>query len=88
MIAIATLLTGSSVWSAVRPATAFSIPELSAGIPTLTDGLNEELDEPRIDLYGNEIQDAVGDYRVDPGGDLYEGHSPDTEVLHLAPPKT
>lgn len=42
--------------------------------------------EPRVDLYGNEISDAVGDYRVDRGGDLYERHAPDTAVLRLGPP--
>ena len=42
--------------------------------------------EPRIDLYGNEIDEAVGDYRVDGRGDLYERHAPDTAVLNLAPP--
>jgi hypothetical protein len=46
----------------------------------------ERLAEPRIDLYGNEITNAVGDYRVDPHGDLYERHAPDTAVLELGPP--
>lgn len=38
---------------------------------------------PRIDLYGNQIDEAVGDYRVDPRGELYERHAPDTAVLKL-----
>ncbi len=42
--------------------------------------------EPRVDLFGNEVSEAVGDYRVDPGGDLYERHAPDTAVLKLGPP--
>ena len=42
--------------------------------------------EPRRDLYGNEIEDAVGDYRIDRRGDIYERHSPDTEVTQLAAP--
>jgi hypothetical protein len=41
---------------------------------------------PRVDLYGNEIDDAVGDYRQDRRGDTYEWHSPQTEVAKLAPP--
>ena len=43
---------------------------------------------PRVDLYGNEVFEAVGDYRVDFHGELYERHAPDTAVLRLAPPGT
>ena len=43
---------------------------------------------PKVDLYGNEVFDAVGDYRVDFDGELYEGHAPDTAVLRLSPPGT
>jgi hypothetical protein len=39
----------------------------------------------RIDLRGNPIDDAVGDYRVDPSGVTYETHSPDTTVARLGP---
>ena len=46
---------------------------------------DDVLDAPRYDVYGNEIQEAVGDYRVDRGGGMYESHSPDTEVAHLGP---
>ena len=42
--------------------------------------------EPRVDLYGNEVEEAVGDYRIDVRGDVYERHSPDTEVTQLAAP--
>jgi hypothetical protein len=42
--------------------------------------------EPHVDVYGNEIEDAVSDYRIDPAGDVYERHSPETEVPRLAPP--
>lgn len=41
---------------------------------------------PRIDIYGNEIHEAIGDYRVDRRGELYERHAPDTAVLRLGPP--
>jgi hypothetical protein len=41
---------------------------------------------PRVDLYGNEIDDAVGDYRIDMRGDIYENHSPGTEVTHPTAP--
>lgn len=42
--------------------------------------------EPLLDLYGNEIESAVGDYRIDVRGDIYERHSPETEVTQLAAP--
>lgn len=41
---------------------------------------------PLVDVYGNEVEDAVGDYRVDGTGDLYETHSPDTEITRLGSP--
>src|SRR5438132_560544 len=41
--------------------------------------------EPQFDVYGNQIDEAVGDYRVDPRGDLYEQHAPDTALLKLGP---
>ena len=45
----------------------------------------DQFAEPRLDLYGNEISDAVGDYRIDGRGDIYERHAPDTAVLRLGP---
>ncbi len=42
--------------------------------------------QPQFDVYGNQIDEAVGEYRVDPRGDLYEQHSPDTAILKLGPP--
>jgi hypothetical protein len=41
-----------------------------------------------IDIYGNDVDDAVGDYRIDPRGELYEDHSPDTALLKLGSPST
>ena len=42
----------------------------------------------RIDLYGNEVAPAVGDYRIDGLGNMYEEHAPDTALLKLGPPST
>lgn len=41
---------------------------------------------PRVDLFGNEIEEAVADYRIDLRGGLYERHSPDTAVQKLGSP--
>jgi hypothetical protein len=46
------------------------------------------ISESRVDLYGNDISNAVGGYRVDPYGELYEEHAPDTAVLKLGPAGT
>ena len=43
--------------------------------------------EPRVDLNGNEIDAAVGDYRVDRRGEMYEHHAPDTALIHLSAPE-
>lgn len=50
-----------------------------------------ELDEEvrrRRDIRGNEILRPVARYRLDPHGDLYEVHSPQTELPRLKPPRT
>ena len=44
--------------------------------------------EPRLDLLGNEVEDAVADYRIDLGGDVYERHSPETAVPRLGSPSS
>jgi hypothetical protein len=63
--------------------TAVSDPSDSAEIPW--DGASET---HRVDRYGNPIETAIGDYRVDRRGEVYERHSPDTAVPHLGVPST
>src|SRR2546426_7129398 len=41
-----------------------------------------------VDLYGNEVSDAIATYSLDPAGSLYELHSPQTELPRLASPKS
>ncbi len=41
-----------------------------------------------VDLYGNEVTDAIATYSVDPTGSLYELHSPQTELPRLGSPKS
>jgi len=65
----------------VHESDATGAPDRDLGRPSgIIDGLNG------IDVFGNEVDEAVGDYRVDVRGDLYERHSPDTEVPKLPPP--
>ena len=51
----------------------------SISIPLVGDAAAEEATstadpntQPQFDVYGNQTDKAVGDYRVDPRGDLYE----------------
>jgi hypothetical protein len=37
-----------------------------------------------IDRYGNQVERAVTDYRIDHRGDVYERHSPETALPRLA----
>jgi hypothetical protein len=46
----------------------------------------EDSAEPRVDLFGNEVENAVADYRIDRGGAVYERHSPETAVPRLGCP--
>lgn len=40
-----------------------------------------------IDRYGNEVERAISDYRIDYRGDLYERHSPQTAMPRLLQPE-
>jgi hypothetical protein len=48
----------------------------------------ETVPEPAMDLYGNEVTDAVAKYWLDSRGALYEEHSPQTEVPRLRAPES
>lgn len=86
---VAILLVSRSLWMSPADARPFSprldIPTTAVSnpdaLPSLPSGVN-----PRTDLYGNQIDSAVGDYRIDIRGDIYEHHDPDTAVTALAPP--
>ena len=47
----------------------------------------EDLDES-VDVYGNEVSEAVATYKLDSTGGLYEVHSPRTELPRLGSPKS
>jgi hypothetical protein len=40
------------------------------------------------DMYGNEIEEALGDYRIDFRGDMYERHAPQTALPEPIKPST
>ena len=47
-----------------------------------------DLGQSSVDLFGNDVSDAVAEYKLDATGSLYEVHSPQTEVPKLGSPKT
>ena len=67
---------------------------MAARTPTVLDGNPVQTREvrrvssPDLDIYGNEVERAVGGYRADPLGELYEEHNPDTAILKLGPPSS
>ena len=44
--------------------------------------------DSRKDVYGNEIAPAVADYLIDPYGEMYESHAPDTALAKLGQPES
>ena len=48
----------------------------------------EEEGNGAVDLYGNQVTDAVAKYKLDATGTLYELHSPQTELPRLPSPKS
>lgn len=51
-----------------------------------TDG--DDVAAGTVDLYGNDVNDAVAKYSLDATGTLYEVHSPQTEIPKLGSPKS
>ena len=69
---------------AIPEAIGLSLVSQDASMP---DDQNDDADGG-LDLYGNEITDAVAEYKLDATGSLYELHSPQTELPHLGSPKS
>jgi hypothetical protein len=40
---------------------------------------------PPVDLRGNEVEAAAEEYRIGPGGGVYESHAPDMSLDQPAP---
>jgi hypothetical protein len=94
---LATLLGGSHLgakYAVSQPITVVNQPHVDTTsfideMPADTlqgQGVPDEWAPTRVDLNGNEIDDAVGDYRVDLHGEMYERHAPDTALPHLGEP--
>ena len=94
IIYIAIALIARGIWvETSTPAAARFIPDASptTAVSDFADPDGPPLDwseSRRMDRYGNPIETAIGDYRVDPRGEMYERHSPETAVTRLAVPST
>jgi len=90
---VLSLLLGRGVWGSVSPAASSAaggrdttaVSDGVSGEPSSVDG---DRHQPLVDLFGNEIERAVTDYRVDRRGAIYERHSPYTVVPRLGSPVT
>ena len=45
-------------------------------------------DDRELDLYGNDVSEAIAQYKLDADGSLYELHSPRTQLPRLSSPKS
>lgn len=94
LIVMTILFAAASIWtqhSSARQLEAIAVP--GSRTTSVIDSVgalpayDEDWADPRVDLNGNEIDDAVSDYRVDRGGEMYERHAPDTALLRLSAPQ-
>ena len=94
MIWVISLLFGRGVWHSAWPISASSAAavqdttSISDGVKGESSSVGHDREQPELDLFGNEIERAIGDYRVDRRGGMYERHSSDTVVPRLGSPVT
>jgi hypothetical protein len=98
VIWVVSFVAGRESWTSQRPlANTATSAEITAPAPPLAGAVaegplvepndSEEGPDSRFDLFGNEVEEAVADYRIDLRGGIYERHSPDTAVPRLGSPK-
>ena len=78
--AAAVIIAGVVLFSRVDSGTLSAAPAASYEFDDARDA--------RQDVYGNEIMPAVADYLVDPYGEMYESHAPDSALLELGQPES
>jgi hypothetical protein len=87
LILMASVLVSPQVVTSTQPAR----PAVTLTVAA-TDGPSERSAQQGadgiVDLYGNEVIDAIATYSLDPAGSLYELHSPQTELPRLGSPKS
>jgi hypothetical protein len=70
--------------ASVESGAPFAVPDPDAA------DFHDPIDDSQgsVDLYGNDVTDAVAQYKFDGTGILYELHSPQTEVARLPSPQS
>jgi len=93
IVSVVMFAAGHGVWNrtAVKTTSPYVIHDSAtsavSGLIELGDPVvDEDREIRRLDKYGNEIETAIGDYRIDPRGDIYERHSPETALPNLTAP--
>lgn len=95
-VLVASVLTVYDGLNAIGGVSPDTDPYVSQGPPTPTVSVasdessqaGEDDEDFTVDRFGNRIDKAIGDYRVDPRGDIFEWHSPTTAVSRLADPSS
>ena len=89
-LAVALVILGENADMAPRTVTPTRSAEVQVVSPAIERASLRAFDEADgiVDLYGNEVTDAVAKYTLDPAGSLYELHSPQTELPRLGSPKS
>ena len=85
LIAMAILFAAANTWT--KQSAVWSTTSVIDSVRRTLPARDDDWAGPRIDLNGNEIDDAVSDYRVDRRGEMYERHAPDTALLRLSAPQ-
>jgi hypothetical protein len=92
IICVVLSLVARGIWSETAVQTPESRIEYDAGTTAVSDPADggdvpwDASETGRVDRYGNPIETAIGDYRIDRSGEIYERHSPDTAVPRLGVP--
>ena len=63
-------------------------PVVQSDRTELTPAAHDDDATGSVDLFGNDVSDAVARYSLDATGSLYEVHSPQTEIPKLGSPKS
>jgi hypothetical protein len=91
---LVSLFTGSTMWAKHSTPEPITVVRPYVDSTAVLDNVvksgtvhDDDWADPRVDVNGNEIDNAVGDYRVDPRGEMYERHAPDTALPRLGAPQ-
>lgn len=76
----------ATTWLTTSAVAGQSTTSVSDGVGGELSSVGNDHEQPEFDLFGNEIERAIADYRIDRRGGVYERHAPDTAVQKLGSP--